>query len=343
VKTDNQKSKLKDWRHYPKVLLISLAGSAATTYFTCLSCRVNPVNYAMVTSFSLMLWIALWLGNEALVEYLSQKISWVKFPVKRFFVSILSTIVYTVFIVVLLVTLWERFVTFKFDGYMEVVIPALAITLLISFFLHGRQFLLNWKQSELNAQSLEKERVRAQYDSLKSQVNPHFLFNSLNALTNLVYEDQDKAVKFIKQLSEVYRYVLDSKDKEIVPLSDELKFLESYLFLQGIRFGEKLRAEISLNGKSSFVAPMALQMLVENAIKHNEISLDNPLTIRVFSDGDFLIVENKINRKTTLPEPSSGTGLENIKKRYAFLSSKHVEVKSDEGKFIVKLPFLNLA
>ncbi len=342
METVNQKSLLKNWRHYVRVLLISLAGSVSITYFTCVGCRFNPVNYALVTSFSFVLWIALWIGNETLVSYLSRKISWVKFPVKRFVVSFLATIGYTVFVVVALVTLWDRYIAFKFDGYLEVVVPALFMTLLISFFLHGRQFLLNWKQSEINAQMLEKERVHAQYDSLKNQVNPHFLFNSLNALTNLVYEDQDKAAKFIKQLSEVYRYVLDSRDKEIVPLDDELKFLESYLFLQRIRFGEKLNVEVDISNRSYSIAPMALQMLVENAIKHNEISLDNPLIIRVFSEGDFLIVENLITRKITLPEPSSGTGLENIKKRYAFLSSLQVEVRSDGGRFVVKLPHLNL-
>jgi hypothetical protein len=332
----------KGWQHYVRVLLVSLFGSAAITWFTCWGCRANSVNYALVTSFSFVLWIALWIGNETLVGYLSRKISWVEFPVKRFLVSFSATIGYTVLVVVALVTLWDRVVDFKFDGYLEVVIPALLMTLLVSFFLHGRQFLLNWKLSEVNAQKLEKERVRAQYDSLKNQVNPHFLFNSLNALTNLVYEDPDKAAKFIKQLSEVYRYVLDSKDKEIVPLADELKFLESYLFLQRIRFGEKLNANIDVGDGSYSVAPMALQMLVENAIKHNEISVDHPLTIHVFSDNGFLVVENIINKKSVLPEPSSGTGLDNIRNRYAFLSPVRVEVKSDGGKFIVKLPHLNL-
>jgi sensor histidine kinase YesM len=322
--------------------LIAAAGSSVITYFTCYNCRVNATSYGLVTLFSFLLWMSLWIGNENLVNYLSRKISWVKFPVKRFLVSILATVIYTISVVMVLVFIWENVVGFRFDGYLEVIIPALLLTLLISFFLHGRQFLLNWKQSELNAEKLHKERVQAQYDALKSQVNPHFLFNSLNALTNLVYEDQDKAAKFIKQLSDVYRYVLDSKDKEIVPLADELRFLESYLFLQRIRFGEKLTAEITLHGTITSVAPLALQMLVENAIKHNEISIDNPLHIKVYADEEFLIVENAINRKTSQSEPSSGMGLENIRKRYDILSTRKVEVLSNEKKFIVKLPFLNI-
>ena len=334
---------MNNWKRYVRIVFGSLAGAATITYFTCINCRVNPTNYLLITTFSTLLWIALWLGNEGINEFFGARISWVKFPVKRLIVSFTATLVYTVSVVILLVFLWETFVKFSFDGYWGVVIPALVITVLSSTFLHGRQFLLNWKKSELNAERLEKERVRAQYDSLRNQVNPHFLFNSLNALTNLVYEDPDKAAKFIKQLSEVYRYVLDSKDKEVVPLDDELAFLNSYLFLQRIRFGEKLNVELKLDRTDSSIAPLALQMLIENAIKHNEISFDNPLSIKVFNEEGFIVVKNKINKRSSLPEPSSGTGLDNITRRYEFLSSQKVQVISDHGDFIVKLPLLNLA
>ncbi len=120
--------------------------------------------------------------------------------------------------------------------------------------MHGRSFLNNWRQAEMNSIELQKESMRSQYDSLKNQVNPHFLFNSLNALTNLIYDDQDKAAKFVKQLSEVYRYVLETQNKEVVPLADELKFLNSYLFLQQIRFGDKLKLEIHVNPSNKQVA-----------------------------------------------------------------------------------------
>jgi LytS/YehU family sensor histidine kinase len=171
-------------------------------------------------------------------------------------------------------------------------------------------------------------------------VSPHFLFNSLNALTNLVYEDQEKAVKFIKQLSEVYRYVLDTRDKEVVSLTEELKFLESYLFLQRIRFGNKLRVTIDLSG-DPMLAPLALQMLIENAIKHNIISEADPLNIRIFSEDGYLTVENNLQKKSVLGERSSGVGLDNIRKRYEFLTDREVKVLETPVSFVVKLPLLN--
>lgn len=203
----------------------------------------------------------------------------------------------------------------------------------------GRAFLVNWRESAVEAERLKKEKMEAQYNSLRSQVNPHFLFNSLNALTNLVYQDQDKAVKFIKQLSTVYRYVLNTRDKELVPLTEELEFLHSYLFLQQIRFGEKLKLQVELNGEG-FVAPLVLQMLVENAIKHNIIADEQPLTIRVYSENYLIVVENNLQKKSIPSEESTGAGLENIKRRYLFLSSVPVKVEAGDTVFKVSIPVI---
>jgi LytS/YehU family sensor histidine kinase len=208
--------------------------------------------------------------------------------------------------------------------------------------MHSRAFLINWKVSQINAEKFKRESVAAQYESLKSQVNPHFLFNSLNALTNLVYEDQDKAAKFIKQLSEVYRYVLDTREKEVVMISEELKFLQSYIFLQEIRFGNNLKIHVDIKNQTFQVAPLALQLLIENAIKHNVISSDDPLQIRVYFSGDYLVVENDLQLKLSITESSSGFGLENIKRRYSFLSDNEVIVESTADKFIVKLPIVKV-
>jgi LytS/YehU family sensor histidine kinase len=213
------------------------------------------------------------------------------------------------------------------------------ITIIISLILHSREFLLRGRQATLDKEIHQKESIRARYETLKSQVSPHFLFNSLNALTNLVYEDQDKAVKFIKQLSEVYRYVLDTRDKEVVTLEEERKFLRSYLFLQQIRFGDKLKLKVELDGIQTLVAPLVLQMLVENAIKHNVVSEADPLHIRIFSQDGYIVVENDLQRKSALVNDSPRLGLDNIAKRYEFLSDKKVEVIQN-GKFIVKLPII---
>jgi hypothetical protein len=330
-------------KDYLIILLVSIGGASTLTFLTCEPCRSDTNTYWLIASFTSVIWIALWIGNEFINDWLDKRIFWVETPGWRFTAGLVATVAFTVGCVLLLVVIWEKAFGFSFGNYNGVVIPALIVTFLFSLFLHGRQFLLNWKQSAIDAERLQKESVRAQYESLKNQVNPHFLFNSLNALTHLVYEDPDKAAKFIKQLSDVYRYVLDSRDKEVVSLGEELKFLDSYLFLQQIRFGDKLKVIIDLNGTATSVAPLAVQMLIENAIKHNEISEAHPLSIKVYMEGNFIIVENNLQKRTVLEDKSPGLGLENIRKRYDFLSKDKVVVSGEGARFIVKLPLLSFA
>lgn len=203
--------------------------------------------------------------------------------------------------------------------------------------------MLSWRQAAIESEKLKTERVSSQYESLKNQVNPHFLFNSLNALTALVYEDQDQAAKFIKKLADVYRYVLDNQQKEVVPLSEEIRFVEAYVFLQKIRFEENLQVTIQVPADTqAMVLPLSLQMLVENAIKHNIISDDEPLHIQVYlEEEEFIVVKNNLQLKTS-HEYSSGLGLKNIQSRYEYLSKKEISVLNSADEFIVKLPLLNL-
>jgi sensor histidine kinase YesM len=289
-----------------------------------------------------LMWTILWKGNSRLSQYLSRKIPWIQFPVRRFVVGIIVTITFTVLAVVSLILTFEYFAPRTIgEADIYTLYGSIVVTILISVFLHARQFFFFWRRASSEKEMFEKETIAARYESLKNQVSPHFLFNSLNALTNLVYEDQDKAVKFIKQLSEVYRYVLDTRGKEVVPIEDELRFLESYIFLQQIRFGSRLNVDISMADKNIKVAPLALQMLMENAIKHNIISDAMPLTIRLYSENGFVVVENSLQRKTSIHgESSGGVGLVNICRRYQFLSNVKVQVVEDNRKFVVRLPVL---
>lgn len=327
-----------------KVFLIAMlvVGGCIMTFFVCDVCSSSVSWFAKVASFTASIWISMWLGNEYMSHFLDQKISWTKEPIKRFVVGIAGMLVYTIVVVFILVTLFEKGLQVYVGGITGMLYGTVSITFIITLFMTSRVFLLNWKQAAIDSERLQKESIMAQYNSLKNQVNPHFLFNSLNALTNLVYEDQDKAAKFIKQLSEVYRYVLDTQTKEVVPLKEELDFLEAYLFLQKIRFGNNLSIEVELSKTQSMVAPLALQLLIENAIKHNIVSSENPLVIKLVQQENFIVVENNLQRKTSLGEPSQGIGLENIKNRYKFLSSVPVEVFEAEGKFVVKLPLIDV-
>jgi LytS/YehU family sensor histidine kinase len=289
------------------------------------------------------MWVSLWLGNAYVSNVLDYFFSWEKQTISRLIAGLIGMLVYTVSSVYGLIFLFGTVFGFYLgDGIEETYSTTVVITLIITLFMTGRLFFANWRKAAVDAERLKKESVEAQYNNLKNQVNPHFLFNSLNALTNLVYQDQDKAVKFIKQLSDVYRYVLDSRDKEVVSLQEELKFIEAYAYLQQIRFGNKLKIEIDLAHVKSLVAPLAIQMLVENAIKHNEISEEHPLFIRIYKHDQNLVVENTLQRKSVLLDESSGLGLENIKNRYEFLSTGEVDVHEAEGKFIVAIPIIEL-
>ncbi len=327
------------WKEYGTVVAISVAGSAITTYFTCPECVESLERYMWVTVFSASLWIFLWIGNGELTQRINHWISWVKYPLRRLVIGVFSTVVYTVTVVMALTLLWEYLFQFSFGSYSGVLFPSLLITFFISLFLHGRAFLMNWRESAVNAERLQRESVQAQYSSLRNQVNPHFLFNSLNALTHLVHQNPDQAVKFIKQLSDVYRYVLATRDQELVSLHEEIQFVNSYMYLQQIRFGEKLQLVMEIGEVQGQVAPLALQMLMENAIKHNIVSEEHPLHIRIYRQGEYLVVENSRQKKTVVDD-ASGVGLENIRKRYEFLCPLPVKVEEQPHSFKVSIPMI---
>ncbi len=190
---------------------------------------------------------------------------------------------------------------------------------------------------------LQEENIISQFETLKSQVNPHFLFNSLNVLSSLIYIDQDRAAKFVRQLSKVYRYVLDHKDVDTITLAEELPFIESYIYLLKTRFDQNLKVELDIpqSVRHRKVAPMVLQLLVENAIKHNVISKSKPLKVVLsVSEEGFLTVRNNLQLKSST-ERSSQIGLANIRKRYDYLSGKKIEIENDHDYFTVKIPLLD--
>lgn len=208
----------------------------------------------------------------------------------------------------------------------------------------SRRFFQLWQKTALEKEQLERAHLASQLDGLRSQVNPHFLFNSLNTLIYLIPEDPSKAVRFVQQLSKVYRYVLESRDDKIIPLASELDFLKSYIFLLKERFGDNLRIEmdgLESRAQTTAIVPLTLQILFENAIKHNVISADKPLTINVFAENGSLLVRNNLQLKNQVMD-STGVGLDNIRQRYQMLADRELGVTTGEGFFEVKLPLLKI-
>jgi sensor histidine kinase YesM len=191
----------------------------------------------------------------------------------------------------------------------------------------------------VNSERLKKEILSSNYESLKNQINPHFLFNSLNVLTELVHRNQNDAALFVKELADIYRYVLENKNKEVVPIETELKFIKSFTYLLKIRFSTNLIVNIKYNeGKPFMIVPLTLQLLVENCIKHNIVSSEKPLTIDIFTANSYLIVSNNLQLKKS--SDSSKVGLTNIQNRYSYLSNEEVIIINDDKNFSVKVPLL---
>jgi len=282
---------------------------------------------------------------NSLVSILDRKLPWLHFPVKRLIFQVLWTIGLSMIIIVFAILLnavyWHKEITSDFfisQGFfmMKVAFTFLFVSTMIT---NAIMFFKNWKEAAVQQEKLKREQLALQYETLKSQVNPHFLFNNLNSLTSLISSNPEKAIDFVKKLSEVYRYVLDQKDCELVTLDTELKFLESYVYLQQIRFGNNLDVQINISHKHFKVIPLSVQMLVENAIKHNEISDRNPLSINIFSaDDQYLVIENRLHKKAG--SEGSGTGIQNISDRYGFFTDKKVLISFNSEKFKVSIPLL---
>lgn len=233
----------------------------------------------------------------------------------------------------------------EMDGDDQLV-PTTATIIMIAFLCsvyEGIYFYQQLKQSIQEKEQLQRENIISQLEGLKNQVNPHFLFNSLNTLSYLIPEDSDRAVNFVQQLSKVYRYILEIRSKKLIPLKEELDFLHAYIFLLKERFEENLHVEINIPEPQLAlqIVPLSLQILFENAIKHNIISSKKPLLIEVFVDeAGKLIVQNNLQQKKQRMD-STKVGLQNIKNRYRFFSDEAVQVFSTSTSFIVALPLID--
>jgi len=198
------------------------------------------------------------------------------------------------------------------------------------------------KQIAIENEILKRENINAQHETLKQQVNPHFLFNSLNTLKSLIKQDASQAGDFIDELSSVYRYMLLHQDKKDVTIGEEIDFLKSYVYLLKIRFGSAINTEITLPDSlmQYSMPPNTLQLLIENAVKHNALSTKKPLSIYIYARDNYLTVQNNLQSKPELPAPSSQFGLSNISSRYLLLKGKDIMIEKTDTSFLVSLPII---
>jgi sensor histidine kinase YesM len=321
-------------------LIIPLVGIIIVGIFLISYGITDPGQSFKMVLHSILMTAGLWLGCMIIVTYLWKKYPWETFPLKHLLLEIVLILSYTVLFSTLLY-LPER--TFWDLPENENIGMGVFVTILITLFITSVHesvfFYRQWKYNFSKSVRLEKDNLEAKFEALKAQVNPHFLFNSLNGLTTMV-EDNKTAVEYIQNLSGLLRYMLKSGDRELVSLAEELEITKSYIKLQKARFGDSLDVNITIapGTDSLLLPPLALQLLVENCIKHNILSAGKPLVIGINASDESVSVTNNLQLKSQVQ--STGQGLKNITGRYSCFTPREVEIRQTSETFSVSLPLL---
>lgn len=298
----------------------------------------------IIQSFMLCLFACyvIWTGSETIFAIVNKIYSWEILPLKKALILVVSNLLFVTIFLLLLVYTYFKFALdreLKIEDMYVDLMMAILVTTIINLIYIGTDFYSFWRKSVYEVDVLRQENLRSQLETLKNQVNPHFLFNSLNTLASVIDEDTQIAKEFVLKLSQVYRYILQSNEKDIVTIEDELIFIRSYNYLLQIRYGENLKFKIDISKKyfTFCIPPFVLQMLVENAIKHNVISTIKPLYVNIEIEDDFLLVRNNFQPKTVHVD-SNNIGLKNISDRYKLLAHKEIEIIQNDYFFEVRLP-----
>ncbi|WP_442266498.1 sensor histidine kinase [Tenacibaculum sp. ZS6-P6] len=310
----------------------------------------NPIIILLIRwSSSLFFTIFDWLVIRSILIFLRKKFPDFKDDTKRIIILFIAIIA-----VILIVDLFgNKFLTFFFSLFgmhstyamnFKVLLPIIIIVVMDMAIYEAIYYNVRLKKSIREEEQTKQVMIQAQLDTLTNQAKPHFLFNSLNTLRDIIeVEDKEDAKLFVDKLSDVYRFILESGNSNLLQLHEELKFVKSYIHIQKERFGDNLIIEwdISEDKLSTMIIPMSLQLLIENAIKHNIVSKAKPLIVSVKTKENQLIVSNKIQKKST-QLPSTKIGLKNITKRYSLVSDKAIEINNDGEFFTVILPLLKI-
>lgn len=266
---------------------------------------------------------------------------WKSSLTKRILIQVAVQIILVIFVFFILQLLIPDLFT-DVTSFRQTFVLGIMLSILFSAIFTASSFFMKWNKASVEIAKYEKKVAKAELEFLKMQISPHFLFNNFSTLTSLIEEDQQLAVEYVQRLSAIYRHVLKDEVEHIVPLKDELDFIDSYLFLYKTRYQESLIVDIRIpsNIMNKGIATATMQLLVENAIKHNSISRSTPLRIDIFSDNDSIIIQNNINPMVKVVE-SSGIGLKNIADRYLLLSDKTIKITHTASTFRVEVPILD--
>jgi sensor histidine kinase YesM len=307
-------------------------------------------NVLITFSISCLYSFGLGFGNGFLNNLLDRKWDWLEQTNLRVYYGIVATVLYTIPVILgidyfIFVVLHKLPLDQFFNERMVWIhLFYIILSLGVSVFMQARSFMVKWKQAsktEVTQQRIIAGTANAKFETLKNQIDPHFLFNSLNVLSSLIEENPENAQRFTTSLSKIYRYVLEQKDKELVSVTEELSFAKTYMNLLKMRFENSLFYELpeTIVNPEAKVVPLSLQLLLENTVKHNVVSEQKPLHILIFIEGDYLAVQNDYQKKEVL-QSRQGVGLQNIVDRYGIITNRKVLIEQNEQTFTVKIPIL---
>ena len=309
----------------------------------------NFSNWQVKLSFLYTIFIAfiVWEGNRYLLFSMRSYFDWYKKPVRKIIVLLFGISFYTLPVSILLLVGWYHVFIKTNTNWQTVFTASLIIMICVIFITHVYETVFLVKESEsemLRGEQLERARVEAELEALKNQIDPHFIFNSLNTLSYLIAEKPDRAKQFNDSMADVYRYILQNKARDLVLLQEEINFLEDYFSMLKIRFEQAVQLQLNIDKRlfdQYLVPPISLQVLMENAIKHNEFSDDAPLTIKISFENDTLVFCNDL-RKKFLRKTSSKIGLKNLDERYKLTTGQTIGVAETDKIFRVVLPVLKI-
>lgn len=327
----------------PIIIAFALATS---TYITLYLTEADQGLYLTAGWITITLFL-IWFLNRLLTKKLDKRLPWLRFGNKRFYWQLFMGIVLSLLVINLNYFILKLGLTQDPPDQSQIIsmnVLGLLILLPVISINFGIQFLSNWKNAQLKAEEFQKETIKAELTTLKNHLDPHFLFNNLNILSSLITLDPDLSQTYLEKFAEVYRSILQSSKEELITLNDELKFIASYLYLLDIRFEDTIQTfiDIESDDHTKYLPPLTLQMLIENAIKHNVITEIRPLKIYISSQNGFVTVKNNLQEKKIESRNSSKSGINNIKKRYAYFTDKEVEVFKNPESFIIKIPLVEL-
>lgn len=297
--------------------------------------------------YTILYSFALQLSNTFLFITLDKIFINERFSKKRIFIGFVSSFFLSLFVIFLLrlfinvIIENNSFSVFMANESPSDYVVASIFAFVVLFIVHFIYLYKGYQENKVKQQKIIAGTANAKFESLKNQIDPHFLFNSLNVLSSLIEENPENAQRFTTSLSKIYRYVLEQKDKELVSVEEELAFAKTYMNLLKMRFENSLFYELptTITNSEAKVVPLSLQLLLENTVKHNVVSEQRPLHIRIFMQGDYLAIQNDYQKKEVLQE-RKGVGLQNIINRYGIITNRKVLIEQNEQTFTVKIPVL---